>query len=42
MQFKGKELSLNALNGKACGNIPVGLFTWGFDYYWKVRSVQME
>lgn len=40
MNIEGKEKALNALNGKFCEDTPVGLFTWGFDYYWKVAEIE--
>ena len=40
MSTNGKKRSLSALSGEFCENIPVGLFTWGVDYYWKVAGLE--
>lgn len=35
----GRKLVLDALDGKVTKRIPVGLFTWGFEYIWKVGGI---
>jgi uroporphyrinogen-III decarboxylase len=40
MSEKGKQISLGALGGKTSEMVPFGLFTWGFDYYWKVCGLE--
>jgi uroporphyrinogen-III decarboxylase len=35
----GRALALDALAGKPTAQIPVGLFTWEFDYLWKVAGI---
>ena len=30
----GKQLAWSALSGKSTPQVPVGLFTWGYDYLW--------
>jgi len=36
----GRSLALDALSGKSTQNVPVALFTWEFDYYWKAAGLQ--
>ncbi len=36
----GRALALKALAGQSTDRIPVGVFTWGFDYYWKVAGLE--
>ena len=36
----GRKLALEALSGKPTQRIPVGVFTWGFDYGWKVAGLK--
>jgi len=36
----GRPLALQALRGEATKSIPVALFTWGFDYTWKVAGIE--
>ncbi len=36
----GRRLILRALAGQATEQAPVALFTWGFDYTWKVAGLQ--
>ena len=36
----GKHLALQALSGKPSDRIPVALFTWEFDYVWKIAGVE--
>lgn len=36
----GKETALKALSGKVTEKIPFALFTWGFDYLWKVAGIE--
>jgi hypothetical protein len=36
----GKKPALDALSGKASERVPVALFTWGFDYLWKVAGLE--
>ena len=40
MVMKPKERVLANLSGKATGIIPVGLFTWGFNYMWKAAGIE--
>jgi uroporphyrinogen-III decarboxylase len=39
MNGDGRKLALKALAGQATSRAPVGLFTWGFDYLWKVAGL---
>lgn len=39
MKKSGKQRSLDALNGIFSEQVPVGLFTWDFGYYWKVANL---
>ncbi|MHB0858764.1 MAG: uroporphyrinogen decarboxylase family protein [Anaerolineae bacterium] len=36
----GRPLALRALRGEATERVPVGLITWGFDYYWKTAGLE--
>lgn len=36
----GKQLALDALEGKPTPRVPVALFTWEFDYIWKVAGLE--
>ncbi|MFZ2654619.1 MAG: uroporphyrinogen decarboxylase family protein [Victivallales bacterium] len=36
----GRKLALEALAGKPTTRVPVGLFTWEFDYLWKVAGLE--
>ena len=36
----GRSLALRALGGEATPRVPVALFTWGFDYTWKVAGLE--
>lgn len=36
----GRKLALEALAGKTTTQVPVGLFTWEFDYIWKVAGLE--
>jgi len=36
----GRAMALDALSGKPTPRVPVALFTWGFDYYWKAAGLQ--
>jgi uroporphyrinogen-III decarboxylase len=36
----GRTLALQALSGHATERTPVALFTWGFDYYYKLADLQ--
>lgn len=36
----GRPGALRALNGQAVSPPPVTLFTWGFDYLWKVAGIE--
>lgn len=36
----GKQLALQALSGQPTDRIPVALFTWEFDYVWKVAGIE--
>ena len=38
--MKGKELALRALSGKPTERVPTALFTWVFDYNWKVAGIE--
>ncbi len=38
--MNGRPLMLRALAGEATERPPVALFTWGFDYTWKVAGLQ--
>ena len=35
----GRELALKALSGQTTERIPVGLFTWEFNYVWKIAQI---
>lgn len=39
MDRHGKRIALNNLDGHATSQVPVALFTWGFDYIWKVAGL---
>lgn len=39
-EHKGRQLVLDALSGRASGQIPVGPITWGFEYYWKLAGLE--
>ena len=36
----GKEIVLRALGGEATERVGAGVFTWGFDYYWKSAGLE--
>ena len=38
--MNGKEIALQALSGKPTQRIPAALFTWEFDYNWKVAGLE--
>ena len=38
--FSGRALALESLAGKATPRVPVALFTWEFDYLWKVAGLE--
>jgi len=40
MNQAGRIISLEALSGRPTDTVPVGLFTWGFDYYWKAAGIE--
>ena len=40
MMKKGKELTLANLSGKTTERTPVALFTWGYNYIWKVAGIE--
>lgn len=40
MSHAGRTVSLKALSGEPTGIVPVGLLTWGFDYYWKAAGIE--
>jgi uroporphyrinogen-III decarboxylase len=37
---QGHSLALRALEGRPTGRVPVALFTWGFDYYYKLARLE--
>lgn len=39
--LRGKQLALQALSGHQTDRVPVALFTWEFDYYWKVAGLEL-
>jgi hypothetical protein len=36
----GRQLTLATLDGRQAERIPIGLFTWGFDYLWKPAGIE--
>jgi hypothetical protein len=36
----GKQLALEAISGKSTACVPVALFGWGFDYYWRAAGIE--
>lgn len=40
MSRQGKRIALENLSGRATAQVPVALFTWEFDYLWKVAGVE--
>ncbi len=35
-----RQLALDAISGKVTERVPFALFTWGFDYYWKIAGIE--
>ena len=40
MSENGRLMALETLAGHATDQVPVTLFTWGFDYLWKVAGIE--
>ncbi len=40
MERLGKRIALENLDGHATPQVPVALFTWEFDYIWKVAKLE--
>ena len=40
MSDSGRFLALSALAGAPTSRVPVGILTWGYEYYWKVANFE--